>query len=125
MLILDLRDRPLSGKAYAERLAKAGIITNFNMVPGDPRDPAVTSGIRLGGPAVTSMGMRDVETVQIARFIDSVLWRARRRRSPCLPAKRRCRLVRCVRGPGHPRQVRWAKQNAPYNSNTRSEAFHG
>ncbi|WP_352680864.1 hypothetical protein [Mesorhizobium sp. C420B] len=34
MLILDLPDRPLSGKAYAERLAKAGIITNFNMVPG-------------------------------------------------------------------------------------------
>ncbi|MER9658188.1 serine hydroxymethyltransferase, partial [Mesorhizobium sp. M0152] len=75
MLILDLRDRPLSGKAYAERLAKAGIITNFNMVPGDPRDPAVTSGIRLGAPAVTSMGMRDVEMVQIAGFIDSVLQR--------------------------------------------------
>ncbi|MER9819251.1 serine hydroxymethyltransferase [Mesorhizobium sp. M0129] len=75
MLILDLRDRPLSGKAYAERLAKAGIITNFNMVPGDPRHPAVTSGIRLGAPAVTSMGMRDVEMVQIAGFIDSVLQR--------------------------------------------------
>ncbi|MER9331910.1 serine hydroxymethyltransferase [Mesorhizobium sp. M0488] len=75
MLILDLRDRPLSGKAYAERLAKAGIITNFNMVPGDHRDPAVTSGIRLGAPAVTSMGMRDVEMVQIAGFIDSVLQR--------------------------------------------------
>lgn len=48
MLILDLRDWPLSGKAYAERLAEAGIITNFNMVPGDPREPAVTSGIRFG-----------------------------------------------------------------------------
>lgn len=72
MLILDLRDRPLSGKAYAERLAKAGIITNFNMVPGDPRDPAVTSGIRLGSPAVTSMGMREREMVQIAAFIDLV-----------------------------------------------------
>lgn len=125
MLILDLRDRPLSGKAYAKRLAKAGIITSFNMVPGDPRHPAVTSGIRLGAPAVTSMGLRDVETVQIAGFMDSVLRRARRRRSPCLRAKRRCRLVRCVRGPGPHRQVRWAKQNAPYNSNTRSEAFHG
>lgn len=72
MLILDLRDRPLSGKAYAERLSKAGIITNFNMVPGDPRDPAVTSGIRLGSPAVTSMGMREGEMVQIAAFIDRV-----------------------------------------------------
>ncbi|BCH34877.1 serine hydroxymethyltransferase [Mesorhizobium sp. L-8-10] len=72
MLILDLRDRPLSGKAYAERLARAGIITNFNMVPGDPRDPTVTSGIRLGSPAVTSMGMREGEMVQIAAFIDLV-----------------------------------------------------
>ncbi|RJT30053.1 serine hydroxymethyltransferase [Mesorhizobium waimense] len=72
MLILDLRDRPLSGKAYAERLAKAGIITNFNMVPGDPRDPAVTSGIRLGTPAVTSKGMRQGEMVQIAAFIDLI-----------------------------------------------------
>ncbi|RRH93195.1 serine hydroxymethyltransferase [Mesorhizobium tamadayense] len=72
MLILDLRARPLSGKAYAERLAKAGIITNFNMVPGDRRHPALTSGIRLGTPAVTSMGMRETEMVQIADFIDSV-----------------------------------------------------
>ncbi|RWF48032.1 MAG: serine hydroxymethyltransferase, partial [Mesorhizobium sp.] len=72
MLILDLRNRPLSGKAYADRLAKAGIITNFNMVPGDRRHPALTSGIRLGTPAVTSMGMRETEMVQIADFIDSV-----------------------------------------------------
>ncbi|TIW49024.1 MAG: serine hydroxymethyltransferase, partial [Mesorhizobium sp.] len=72
MLILDLRDRPLSGKAYAERLSRAGIIANFNMVPGDRRHPALTSGIRLGTPAVTSMGMRETEMVQIAAFIDSV-----------------------------------------------------
>ncbi|MGX5805844.1 serine hydroxymethyltransferase [Bradyrhizobium sp. Arg314] len=72
MLILDLRDRPLSGRAYAERLAKAGIITNFNMVPGDPRDPAITSGVRLGTPAVTSMGMREEQMDQIAAFIATV-----------------------------------------------------
>ncbi|TGQ76728.1 serine hydroxymethyltransferase [Mesorhizobium sp. M8A.F.Ca.ET.207.01.1.1] len=72
MLILDLRDRSLSGKAYAERLSRAGIIANFNMVPGDRRHPALTSGIRLGTPAVTSMGMRETEMVQIAAFIDSV-----------------------------------------------------
>lgn len=72
MLILDLRDRPLSGKAYAERLSQAGIITNFNMVPGDWRHPALTSGIRLGTPAVTSVGMGEAEMVQIAAFIDLV-----------------------------------------------------
>ncbi|RWE25151.1 MULTISPECIES: serine hydroxymethyltransferase [unclassified Mesorhizobium] len=72
MLILDVRNRPLSGKAYADRLAGAGIITNFNMVPGDRRHPALTSGIRIGTPAVTSMGMRETEMVQIADFIHSV-----------------------------------------------------
>lgn len=72
MLILDPRRKSLSGKAYTERLADAGIITNFNMVPGDPRQPAVTSGIRLGTPAVTSMGMREGEMEQIAGFIDLV-----------------------------------------------------
>ncbi|WP_245429132.1 serine hydroxymethyltransferase [Mesorhizobium sp. WSM3860] len=72
MLILDVRNRPLSGKAYADRLAGAGIITNFNMAPGDRRHPALTSGIRIGTPAVTSMGMRETEMVQIADFIHSV-----------------------------------------------------
>lgn len=47
-------------------------MTKFNMVPGDPRDPAITSGIRLGTPAVTSMSMREGEMVQIAAFIDLV-----------------------------------------------------
>lgn len=73
LLILDLRDLPLSGKAYAGLLANAGIISNFNMVPNDPRSPAVTSGIRIGTPAVTSMGMTEPEMETIASFIDQVL----------------------------------------------------
>lgn len=73
MLILDLRGRPLSRKAYAEHLARACIITNFSIVPNDPRSPAVTSGIRLGTPAITSMGMTEGEMMQIADFIDFVL----------------------------------------------------
>lgn len=72
MLIMDFRDRPFSGKDVAVALAQAGIITNFNMIPGDPRKPSVTSGVRMGTPAVTSMGMRETEMVSIAGLIDRV-----------------------------------------------------
>jgi glycine hydroxymethyltransferase len=73
LMILDLRDKPLSGKEYAALLAEAGIITNFNMVPDDPRSPATTSGIRLGTPAVTSMQMTEHEMKIIAELIDTVI----------------------------------------------------
>jgi len=72
LIVLDFRDRPFSGKDVAEALAAAGIICNFNMVPGDPRKPFVTSGVRMGTPALTSMGMREPEMDLIARWIDEV-----------------------------------------------------
>ncbi len=56
----------------AKALAQAGIIGNFNMVPGDPRKPFVTSGVRLGTPALTSMGMKEPEMDLIAGWIDQV-----------------------------------------------------
>lgn len=73
LLILDLRDHARSGKESARRLANAGIIANFNMVPGDPRSPAVTSGIRLGTPGVTSMGLMEQHMDTVAQFIHTVL----------------------------------------------------
>ncbi len=72
LLLMDFRDSPYSGKYVARALAQAGIICNFNMVPGDPRRPMVTSGIRLGTPAVTSMGMKEPEMDLIAGWIDRV-----------------------------------------------------
>jgi glycine hydroxymethyltransferase len=75
LMIIDLRDKSLSGKEYANLLADAGIITNFNMVPEDPRSPATTSGIRIGTPAVTSMQMKEPEMDLIAGFIDAVISR--------------------------------------------------
>jgi glycine hydroxymethyltransferase len=75
LMIIDLRDKSLSGKDYAKLLADAGIVTNFNMVPEDPRSPATTSGIRIGTPAVTSMQMKEAEMDLIARFIDAVISR--------------------------------------------------
>jgi glycine hydroxymethyltransferase len=73
LMIVDLRDSAASGKEHAQSLAKAGIITNFNMVPNDPRKATSTSGIRIGVPAVTSMGMVEDHMVQIARFFDTAM----------------------------------------------------
>jgi glycine hydroxymethyltransferase len=72
LLVIDFRESPYSGKEMAKALAAAGIICNFNMVPGDPRKPFVTSGVRMGTPALTSMGMREPEMDLIAGLIDEV-----------------------------------------------------
>jgi len=73
VFLLSLVDRELSGKAAEGALERAGITTNKNMVPFDPRKPAVTSGIRIGTPAVTTRGMGPAEMSQIATLIGRVL----------------------------------------------------
>lgn len=72
LLLLDFRKADYTGKDVAEALAKAGIIGNFNMVPGDHRSPFITSGVRLGTPSLTSMGMKEPEMDQVAGWIDTV-----------------------------------------------------
>jgi len=72
LLIMDFRQSEYTGKQVAEALARAGIIVNFNMVPGDHRKPTVTSGVRLGTPGVTAMGMKEPEMELIAGWIDMV-----------------------------------------------------
>ena len=72
-VILDFNDKEYSGKTVAKALAKSGIITNFNMVPGDKRKPFITSGVRIGTAAVTTMGMREQEMIKIGNFIDKTI----------------------------------------------------
>ena len=72
LLVMDFRKEEFTGKDVAQALAKAGIICNFNMVPADPRKPFVTSGVRMGTPALTSMGMKEPEMDRIAGWIDQV-----------------------------------------------------
>ena len=77
LLLLDFRKAvsgqpELTGKEVAQSLAKAGIIANFNMVPGDHRSPFVTSGVRLGTPALTAMGMKESDMQKVAGWIDRV-----------------------------------------------------
>ncbi|MDQ2729595.1 MAG: serine hydroxymethyltransferase, partial [Actinomycetota bacterium] len=62
-----------TGKAAQQALDRAGITLNKNQVPGDPRSPFVTSGLRIGTPAVTTTGMAETEMAQIASLIGRVL----------------------------------------------------
>ena len=73
LLLVDLRSRNLTGKAAEEALQRAHITVNKNTSPGDPQSPFVTSGIRIGTPALTTRGMREGEMRQIAEMIDAVL----------------------------------------------------
>jgi len=73
LFLLSLVDRDVTGKAAQIALDRAGITANKNMVPFDPRKPMVTSGIRIGTPAVTTRGMREPEMVEIAGLLNRVL----------------------------------------------------
>jgi glycine hydroxymethyltransferase len=73
LLLVDLRPKRLTGKEAEALLGRAGITVNKNTVPDDPQSPFVTSGVRLGTPAVTTRGMGEVEMRRIARLIDRAL----------------------------------------------------
>ncbi|HET6950923.1 MAG TPA: serine hydroxymethyltransferase, partial [Acidimicrobiales bacterium] len=75
LMLVDLRsfDADLSGKKARLALDRAGISLNENTVPGDPRPPYITSGLRIGTPAVTTQGMREPEMGDVAGLIHRVL----------------------------------------------------
>jgi glycine hydroxymethyltransferase len=73
LLLVDLTSRKLSGKEAQEALDRAWITVNKNTIPFETKSPMVTSGIRLGTPAVTTRGMREPEMARIAELIDRVL----------------------------------------------------
>jgi len=73
LVLVDLRDRDLTGKDAENALELAGITVNKNTVPGEQRSPFVTSGLRIGTPALTSRGMGEGEFSRIASWIWRVL----------------------------------------------------
>ena len=73
LLLVDLSDRDVTGKEAQETLDRAWITVNKNTVPFEKLSPMVTSGIRIGPPAVTTRGMREPEMAAIAALIDRVL----------------------------------------------------
>ena len=73
LMLVDLRPMGVTGKLAEAKLEEAGITCNKNAIPNDPEKPFVTSGIRLGTPAITARGFKGDETRQVAQFILTVL----------------------------------------------------
>ncbi len=73
LMLIDLTNKNITGKQAENALEKAGMTVNKNMVPFDQRSPFVTSGIRVGTPAVTTRGMKENEMTSIAGFINSAV----------------------------------------------------
>ena len=73
LFLLDLVDKDITGKAADAALGAANITVNKNAVPNDPRSPFVTSGIRIGSPAVTRRGFKEAECLQLAGWIADIL----------------------------------------------------
>ncbi len=73
MMLIDLRNKDVTGKAAEEALGKADITVNKNMVPFDDKSPFVTSGIRIGTAAVTTRGLVEGDMHEIANFIDKAI----------------------------------------------------
>jgi glycine hydroxymethyltransferase len=78
LILVDLTKKGVSGKPAAQALDRAGITTNYNTVPFDPRKPFDPSGIRIGTPAVTTRGMGENEMERIASWIDEGIDAAKR-----------------------------------------------
>ena len=72
-ILLDLSNKNISGKKAENLLESAGITTNKNMVPYDKKSPMVTSGIRIGTPAITSRGMKEKEMLKIGNWISELI----------------------------------------------------
>jgi glycine hydroxymethyltransferase len=75
LMLVDLRprDQNLTGADAEKWLEAAGVIVNKNGIPNDPRPPMVTSGLRLGSPALTTRGLKEAEMKQVAAWLDRVM----------------------------------------------------
>lgn len=73
LMLIDLRSKNLNGKIAENTLVKAHITINKNMVPFDDKSPFVTSGMRIGTPAITSRGMMENDVVEVVELVDEVL----------------------------------------------------
>ena len=73
MLLIDLRNKNITGKEAEEALVKADITVNKNMVPFDDKSPFVTSGIRIGTPAITTRGLVEADMQLVVDLVDEVI----------------------------------------------------
>jgi glycine hydroxymethyltransferase len=73
MFLLDLRGKKITGREAEVVLGSANITVNKNAVPNDPQKPMITSGVRIGSPAMTTRGFKELEAEQLANLIADVL----------------------------------------------------
>ena len=73
MMLIDLRNKGITGKEAEQALGKADITVNKNMVPFDDKSPFITSGIRIGSAAITTRGLKESDMVEIVELIDQVI----------------------------------------------------
>jgi glycine hydroxymethyltransferase len=73
LVLVDLRNAPINGQETEDLLHEVGITVNRNSVPNDPRPPMVTSGVRIGTPALATRGFGQVEFTEVADIIAAVL----------------------------------------------------
>jgi glycine hydroxymethyltransferase len=73
LMLVDLIGKPYTGKDADEALGNANITVNKNAVPNDPRSPFITSGLRVGTPAITTRGFKEAETIELAGWMCDVL----------------------------------------------------
>jgi glycine hydroxymethyltransferase len=73
LMLVDLRNKGLSGAEAADLMETAGMVVNKNLIPNDPTPPAVTSGIRPGTPGLTTRGMKEPEMIRVAQWIGRVI----------------------------------------------------
>lgn len=74
LLLLDITNTGFSGKEAEAALGRANITVNKNSIPNDPRSPFVTSGLRIGSPAITTRGFKEAECEQIANWLADVVY---------------------------------------------------
>jgi glycine hydroxymethyltransferase len=73
LFLIDLIDKGITGKAVEEALGRASITANKNAVPNDPASPFITSGLRIGSPAVTTRGFKEAECEQVATWMCDIM----------------------------------------------------
>ena len=73
LILIDLSNKNITGKLAEKKLEEAGVTTNKNMIPYDNKSPMITSGIRIGTPALTTRGMGEKQMILISEIIDKVL----------------------------------------------------
>ena len=96
LVLVDLRDSPLDGQAAEDLLHEVGITVNRNAVPNDPRPPMVTSGLRIGTPALATRGFGDTEFAEVSDIIATALAAGASASGPDVPLLRQ-RVTRLAR----------------------------